>query len=141
MAVRYVGTVQGAGVGLGGPRDSGNYIRMYAGPVSNCNHCLCIGWVGFLVRSLVNPFSVFSSAVKTEIRNKNRRSVVRDIIYVEVEEDEEVVVVEEEEDCIVSEGTASESHSSHSLASLLPLLDEPSMTASPSLRCSNSGRQ
>ena len=111
---------------------------MYAGPVSNYNHCLCIGWVGFLV----NPFSRPPPyTVKTEIRNKNRRSVVRYIIYVEVEEDEEVVVVEEEEDCIVAEGTASESHSSHSLASLLPLLDEPSMTASPSLRCSNSGRQ
>ena len=135
-----MGTVQGAGVGLGGPRDSGNYIRMYAGPVSNYNHCLCIGWVGFLV----NPFSpppYCENQVKTEIRNKNRRSVVRYIIYVEVEEDEEVVVVEEEEDWIVSEGTASESHSSHSLASLLPLLDEPSMPAPPSLRCSNSGRQ
>ena len=128
-----MGTVQGAGVGLGGPRDSGNYIRMYAGPVSNYNHFLCIGWVGFLV----NPFS---PPPYCENRNKNR-SVVRYIIYVEVEEDEEVVVVEEEEDCIVAEGTASESHSSHSLASLLPLLDEPSMPAPPSLRCSNSGRQ
>ena len=49
---------------------------------------------------------------------------------------------EEEEDWIVAEGTASESHSSHSLASLLRLLDEPSTAASPSLRCSiNSGFQ
>ena len=64
--------------------------------------------------------------------------------YIEVVEEEEVVVVveEEEEDRIVAEGTASESHSSHSLASLLTLLDEPSTAASPSLRCSiNSGFQ
>ena len=67
-----------------------------------------------------------------------------DIDVIEVVEEEEVVVVEEEEeeDWIVAEGTASESHSSHSLASLLRLLDEPSTAASPSLRCSiNSGFQ
>ena len=62
-----MGTVQGAGVGLGGPRDSGNYIRMYAGPVSNYNHCLCIGWVGFLVNPFSPPPYCENTGTRTEV--------------------------------------------------------------------------
>ena len=109
--------------------------------------CICAGAIFTRASDLHCSLSVTHTCTDAGSSTANSgatedRSGYIDVI--EVVEEEEVVVVEEEEeeDWIVAEGTASESHSSHSLASLLRLLDEPSTAASPSLRCSiNSGFQ